>query len=75
MTESTFSPITTMIPILRDFKPILDLNLYGEHMHGERITGSKIGLNLSAGSTYTRVCMVDRPDHDSHANRAELYLF
>ena len=34
-----------------DFKPILDFNLYGEHMPEERITGSKIYLNLS----YTRV--------------------
>ena len=38
----------TIIPILRDFKPILDLNSYSEHMPEERITGSKIGLNLSA---------------------------
>jgi len=30
-----------------DFKPILDLDLYGEHMSEERITGSKIGLDLS----------------------------
>jgi len=34
-----FSQITTMIPILRDFKPILDLDLYGEHLPEERITG------------------------------------
>ena len=38
-----------MIPILRDFKPILNLDLYGEHMPEERITGSKIDLDLSAG--------------------------
>jgi len=41
-----------MTLILRDFKPILDLNLYSEHMPEERIKGSKIGLDLSAGSTY-----------------------
>jgi len=41
-----------------DFEPILDLDLYGEHMPKERITGSKIGLDLSAGSTYTRVYTV-----------------
>jgi len=58
MTGSTFSRITTMIPILRDFKSILDLDLYGEHMPKERITGSKTGLDLSAGSTYTRVYTV-----------------
>ena len=55
--------MTTMIPILRDFKPILDLDfcdLYGEQMPEERITGSKIGLDLSAGSTYTRVYTVWR---------------
>jgi len=46
MTESTFSRMTTMIPILRDFKPILDLDLYGEHMPEEKSTGSKIGLDL-----------------------------
>jgi len=28
----------TMIPILRNFKPILDLDLYCEHMLEERIT-------------------------------------
>jgi len=28
-----------MIPILRKSKPILDLDLYGEHMPEERITG------------------------------------
>jgi len=43
--------MTTMIRILRDFKPILDLDLYTEHMPEERITGSKIDLDLSA-STY-----------------------
>jgi len=48
----------TMIQILRDFKPILDLDLYGENMPEERITGSKIDLELSAGSTYTQVYMV-----------------
>ena len=41
-----------------DFKPIGDLNLYSEHMSEERITGSKIDLNLSAGSTYTQVYTV-----------------
>ena len=50
MTGSTFSRITTMIPISRDFTSILDLDLYGEHMHEERITGSKIGLDISAGT-------------------------
>jgi len=40
-----------MIRILRDFKPILDLDLYSEH----RITGSKIDLDLSARSTYTPI--------------------
>jgi len=49
MTGSTFSRMTTMIRILRDFKPILDLDLHGEHMPEERITGSKIDLDLSAG--------------------------
>ena len=38
--------MTTKIQILRDFKPLLDLNLYGEHMAEERITGSKIDLDL-----------------------------
>jgi len=32
----------TMIPI-PGFKSILDLDLYGQHMHEERITGSIIG--------------------------------
>jgi len=36
---STFLRMTTMIPILRDFKPIVDLDLYSEHMPEERITG------------------------------------
>jgi len=31
--------MTTMIPILRDFKTILNLDLYSEHMSEERITG------------------------------------
>ena len=57
MTVSTFSWKTTMIRILRDFKPILDLDLYTEHMPEERITGSKIDLDLSA-STYIWVYMV-----------------
>jgi len=48
----------TMIWILEDFKPIIDLDLYGEHMAEERITGSKIDLDLSARSTYTWVYMV-----------------
>ena len=48
----------TMIRILRDFKVILNLNLYGEHMPEERITGSKIDLDLFAGLTYMRVYMV-----------------
>jgi len=41
MTGSAFSRMT------RDFKPIPDLDLYSEHMPEERITGSKIELNLS----------------------------
>ena len=44
--------------VLMDFKPILDLDLYGEHVPDERITGSKIDLGLSAGSTYTLVYTV-----------------
>ena len=40
MTGSTFFGMMTMIRILRDFKPILDLDLYGEPMPEERITGS-----------------------------------
>ena len=31
-----------MIRFLRDFKPILDLDLYSDHMPKERITWSKI---------------------------------
>jgi len=46
----------TMIQMLRDFKPILD---HGEYMPEEIITGSKIDLDLSAGSIYTRVYTVD----------------
>jgi len=57
-TGSVFSRMTTMISILRDFKPILDLDLYGEHMPEERMTGSKIDLDLSARLTYTWVYMV-----------------
>ena len=41
-----------------DFKPILDLDLYDEHMPEERITRSKIDLDLSAGLTYTQVYTV-----------------
>jgi len=41
-----------------DFKPILNLDFYGEHMPEKRITGSKIDLDLSDGSTYTRVYTV-----------------
>ena len=41
-----------MILILRDFKPILELNLYSEHIPEERITGLKIDLDLSAVLTY-----------------------
>ena len=39
---------------------VIDLDLYGEHRPEERITGSKTDLDLSAGSTYTRVYMVPR---------------
>ena len=46
MTGPAFSWMKTMIRILRDFKPILNLYLYGEHMPEERITGSKIDLDL-----------------------------
>ena len=53
--------MTTMIWILRDFKPILNLDLYGEHTPKEIITGSKIDLDLSAGLTYTRVYTVIKP--------------
>ena len=45
--------------ILRDFRLILDIDLYSEYMPEERITGSKINFGLSAGSTYTRVYMID----------------
>jgi len=44
-----------MIRVLRDFKPIFDLNLYSEHLPEERITGPKTDPDLSSGSTYTRV--------------------
>ena len=37
---------------------MLNLDLYSEHMPEERITGSKIDLDLSAGSTYTQVYTV-----------------
>jgi len=40
MTGSAFSWMKTMIQILRDFKPVLDLNSYGEHMPEERITST-----------------------------------
>ena len=50
--------MTTMIKILRDFKPIFDLDLYGEYMPEERITGSKIDHDISAWSTYTRLYTV-----------------
>jgi len=39
--DQLFSRMTTMIRILRDLKPIPDLDLYSEHMPEERITGSK----------------------------------
>jgi len=39
-----------MIQILRDFKPMLDLDLYGEHMPEE-----EIDLDLSTRSTYMLV--------------------
>ena len=38
--------MTTMIRILGGFKPILNLDLYGEHMPKERFTWSKIDLDL-----------------------------
>jgi len=50
--------MTRIIRILRDFKPILNLDLYGEHMPEERITGSNIDLDLSAGSVYTQAYTV-----------------
>jgi len=53
--KQAFWQMTTMIRILRDFKPILHLNLYSEYRLEERITGSKIDVDLSAGSTYMRV--------------------
>ena len=34
------------IQILRDFKPIFDLDLHGENISEERITGSKIDLSI-----------------------------
>ena len=46
MTGSTVLQMATLFAILRDFKPILDLDfcdLYGEQMPEERITGPKIG--------------------------------
>jgi len=53
MTGSAFMQMMTMIGILRDIKQILNLNLYDEHMHEERIKEAKIDLDLSARSTYT----------------------
>jgi hypothetical protein len=50
--------LPAMIRIWGHFKPILDLDLYGEHMREERITGSKIYLDLSPGSTNMRVYTV-----------------
>jgi len=44
MHESAFSRMRT----LRDFKPILILDLYSKHMPEERITGSNIDLDLYA---------------------------
>ena len=38
---------------------VIDLDLYSEHRPEERITGSKTDFDLSAGSTYTRVYMVN----------------
>jgi len=55
-----FRKWTTIIKILRDFKPILDLDLYGEHVPEERITGSKIDLDLSAGSTCMQVYIISQ---------------
>ena len=37
-----FWRMMTMIRILRDFKPILDLNLYGEHSLWKEIQGQKL---------------------------------
>ena len=45
-------------------KPILDLDLYGEPMPEERITGSKSDLDLSAELTYTRAYTVVPGMHD-----------
>ena len=53
MTGSPFSQMMITIRNLMDFKPILNLDLYSEHMPEERITGSKIDLDLSAWLTYT----------------------
>jgi len=50
----------TIIKILRDFKPILDVDLYSEHTPKETITGSKIDLDLSAGLIYRRVYTVSK---------------
>jgi len=63
ITGSAFSWMTTMIRFLRDLKPILDLDLYSEHMAKERITGSKIDHNFSAQLTYTRVYTVPVRQH------------
>jgi len=38
---------------------VIDLDLYGELRPEERITGSKTDLDLSVGSTYTRVYTVN----------------
>jgi len=68
MAGPAFSRMMKMIPILRDFHHTnrqkffknwqtntseVNLDLYGEHMIEERITGSKIDLDLSARSTNT----------------------
>ena len=39
---------------------VIGLDLYGEHRPEERIIGSKTDLDLSAGSSYTRVYTVVR---------------
>ena len=44
---------------IANLKSILDLDLYGEPMPEERITGPKNDLNLSAGSTYTQLYKVN----------------
>ena len=78
MTGSVVSWVTTMIRILRDFKPILNLDIYGEHIPKERITGSKIDLNLSAMSTYTWVYTVGNSaefENDSRLNREPVKRF